>query len=180
MIIAGGEPELCCGMAGAARHAKREGGVYARPYALRVQKSCSECGVHVMLYVEKCEKGFVRSDRREQLTYVKAKDGDTDKEPQVWRGSLVSPSFQPRSSLHGCLCFSLSHRRRSRSCSYHHYALHCLPPRTCTWAWHGVQRVHVHATYQYHVNGTDTVGRSVDARGPVDHASVGLAQARPN
>ena len=41
-----------------------------------------------------------------------------------------------------------------------------------------------HAIYQYHVNGTDTVGRSVgrsvDARGPVDHASVGLAQARPN
>ena len=25
-----------------------------------------------------------------------------------------------------------------------------------------------------------SVGRSVDARGPVDHASVGLAQARPN
>ena len=36
------------------------------------------------------------------------------------------------------------------------------------------------AIYQYHVNGTDTVGRSVDAHGPVDHASVGLAQARPN
>ena len=44
------------------------------------------------------------------------------------------------------------------------------------------------AIYQYHVNGTDTVSRlvgradsrSVDARGPVDHASVGLTQARPN
>ena len=36
------------------------------------------------------------------------------------------------------------------------------------------------ATYQYHVNGTDTVGRSVDARGPVDYDSVGLTQARPN
>ena len=36
------------------------------------------------------------------------------------------------------------------------------------------------ATYQYHVNGTDTVGRSVDARGPIDHTSMGLAQARPN
>ena len=35
--------------------------------------------------------------------------------------------------------------------------------------------------YQYHVNGTDTVGQSVvDAHGPVDHDSVGLAQARPN
>ena len=40
------------------------------------------------------------------------------------------------------------------------------------------------ATYQYHVNGTDmvgrSVGRSVNACGPIDHASVGLAQARPN
>ena len=30
------------------------------------------------------------------------------------------------------------------------------------------------------MNGKDTVGRSVDARGPVDHASVELAQAWPN
>ena len=37
------------------------------------------------------------------------------------------------------------------------------------------------AIYQYHVNGTDmSVCRSVDARGPVDYASVGLTQARPN
>ena len=36
------------------------------------------------------------------------------------------------------------------------------------------------AIYQYHVNGTDTVGRSVDAHGPIDHASVRLTQARPN
>ena len=35
-----------------------------------------------------------------------------------------SLSFQARSSLRGCLCFSLSHRRRSQSCSYLHYALH--------------------------------------------------------
>ena len=47
--------------------------------------------------------------------------------------------------------------------------------------WHGGGVVAwAHAIYQYHVNGTDTVGRSVDARGPVDHASVRLAQARPN
>ena len=32
----------------------------------------------------------------------------------------------------------------------------------------------------YHVNGTEMVGRSVDERVPVDHASVELAQARPN
>ena len=43
MIIAGGEPELCC-----RRHTKREGGVYARPYALHVRKSCPECSVHVL------------------------------------------------------------------------------------------------------------------------------------
>ena len=50
--------------------------------------------------------------------------------------------------------------------------------------WHGGLAAWARATYQYHVNGTDTVGRSVgrlvDVRGPVDHDSVGLAQARPN
>ena len=44
MIIAGGEPELCC-----RRHAERKGGVYGRPYTLRVHKSCPECSVHVVL-----------------------------------------------------------------------------------------------------------------------------------
>ena len=49
--------------------------------------------------------------------------------------------------------------------------------------WHSGLAAWARATYQYHVNGTDTVGRSVgrsvDARTPVDHDSVGLAQARP-
>ena len=48
MIIAGGEPELC-----RRRHAKREGGVYAPPYALRVRKSCPECSVHVLCLCRK-------------------------------------------------------------------------------------------------------------------------------
>ena len=52
MIIAGGEPELCCSMA---RCAKREGGVYVRPYAFRVQNAVWTC----CTYAEKCEKGFV-------------------------------------------------------------------------------------------------------------------------
>ena len=46
IIIVGGEPELSCGMARRGM-AKREGGVCARPYALRRHKSCPECGVHV-------------------------------------------------------------------------------------------------------------------------------------
>ena len=54
MIIAGGEPELCC-----RRHAiKREGGVYGHPYALRVslvQNAVCTCSA----YVGKCEKGLV-------------------------------------------------------------------------------------------------------------------------
>ena len=48
MIIAGGEPELC-----RRRHAKRESGVYAPPYALRVRKSCPECSVHVLCLCRK-------------------------------------------------------------------------------------------------------------------------------
>ena len=46
-------------------------------------------------------------------------------------------------------------------------------------AWRRSVVVWACAIYQYHVNGMNTVGRSVDARGPVDHASVGLAQAHP-
>ena len=45
IIIGEGEPELCCRC-----HAKREGGVYARPYALRVREVLSrmQCA-HVVL-----------------------------------------------------------------------------------------------------------------------------------
>ena len=82
-------------------------------------------------------------------------------------------SFQPRTSLSGCLpLFSPSHRRRLLSLFTTHMSVAAL---AC-------------ATYQYHVTGTDTVGRSVswspsqlvNARAPVDHNSVGLTQARPN
>ena len=59
---------------------------------------------------------------------------------------------------------------------------HCTVHMSMAW-WRRVV-AWARATYQYHVNGTDTVGRSVgwlvNAHGPVDHASVGLAQARPN
>ena len=116
-------------------------------------------------YVGKCEKGFVWSNRREKLTYVNPRmHGNTDKEAQVWRGSLVSLSFQPRSSLRGCLCFSLSHHRRSQSCSYHHYALHCS--HECgmvAWQCGHVQRISI--TW---MGRTQSVSRLVDARGPVD------------
>ena len=91
--------------------------------------------------------------------------------------SLVPASqFVARVSL-----LSLSHRRRSQSCSYLHYAVQCSH---VVRVWHGGLAAWARATFQYHVNGTDTVGRSVgrsvDARAPVDHDSVGLAQVRPN
>ena len=45
--------------------------------------------------------------------------------------------------------------------------------------WHSGLAAWARAMYQYHVNGTDMVGRSVDAHAPIDHNSVGLTQARP-
>ena len=54
MIIAGGELELC-----RRRHAKREGGVCAPPYVLRVRKSVQNAVCTCCAYVGKCEKGFV-------------------------------------------------------------------------------------------------------------------------
>ena len=57
-------------------------------------------------------------------------------------------------------------------CTVHRHAHeHGIRHSMAAWA---------HATYQYHVNGTGMVGRSVDAHVPVDNASVGLAQAHPN
>ena len=119
---------------------------------------------------------------------MKAKDGDTDKEAQVERGSLVSLSFQLRNSLCRCLNFLFSHCRCTWSYSCHHYTLHCSPPCAHTsacvaWphmacpAW-GTCNVFV--LHEYGLSVGRLVGRSVDARVPVDHASVGLAQACPN
>ena len=143
-----------------------------------VQNAVCTCCAYVVVKKRVCVKWPLR-----KLTYVKVKDGDTDKEAQVWRDSLISLSFQPRSSLCGCLSFSLSHCRRSQSYSFYQYALHCSPPRAHTSAsvaWPYMACQHGHMQRIYHMNGTDTVGRSVDAHVPVDHASMGLAQACPN
>ena len=51
MIIADGEPELCC-----RRQAKREGGVYGHLYVLHVRKSCPECSVHMLCLCRKVWK----------------------------------------------------------------------------------------------------------------------------
>ena len=132
-------------------------------------------------YVGKCEKGLVWSDRREKVTYVNPRiRGDTNKEAQVWkvRWSLSRSSLTVRcvgvSAFHfpiigvlSLLAITTMHCTVHMSMAWRH--------RVVAWAC---------ATYQYHVNGTDTVGqlvgRSVDAHGPVDHDSVGHAQAHPN
>ena len=98
--------------------------------------------VRVVLYIEVWKRVCVKWPAR-KLTYVKVKDGETDKEAQVWGGSLLSLSLQPCSSLRGCLSFSLSHCWHSRSYSYHHHALHCSPPCVHTnasmaWPLYGV------------------------------------------
>ena len=166
MIIARGEPELCCW-----RHAKRKGGVYAHLYAcVSVQNVVSTC----CAYVGNCEKGLCEVTREKNWRTWNPRDAWRHRQGR--RGSLVSLSFQPHSLLRGHLCFSLSHHRRSQSCSYHHYALHCS--HECGMAaW---QRGHVQRISITWMGRTQLVGRSVDARGPIDHDSVGLAQAHPN
>ena len=94
---------------------------------------CCDC-------VGNCDKGFVW--RENWRTWNSRKHGDTNKEVQVWRGSLVSLSFQPCSPLHRCLWFSLSHHWRSQS-SYH-YALHCSHEHGMAASQHGhVQRISI-------------------------------------
>ena len=73
-------------------------------------------------------------------------------------------SFQPRSLLCGCLSFSFSHCQRSRSYSYHHYALHCSPPRVHTsasvaWPYMAYQRGHMQRIRITWMGRTWSVGR---------------------
>ena len=72
MIITGGEPELCCSMARHSMLRKRVGSTHACMHSVCVSliqnAVCMCCAC-----VEKYENG----DWRENLTYVKAKDGDT-------------------------------------------------------------------------------------------------------
>ena len=67
----------------AAQHAKRA------VYVTCVHVLSRMWWARVVLYAEKCVKGFVWSDQQEKLTYVKAKDGNTDKGAQEWKGLLV-------------------------------------------------------------------------------------------
>ena len=87
--FAGDEPELCCGMVRHGMLSERVGSMHAyrrMHYANLVQNVVCTC----CAYVGKYENGFVWSDQQEKVTYVKAKDGDTNNEAQVWRGLLVS------------------------------------------------------------------------------------------
>ena len=93
---------------------------------------------------------------------------------------IPAPQFVVRVSL----LFAF-HRRRSRSCSYHHHAHECGITILFGWslgmrlAWRGsvgTCNIHVYSVSRE----WNRHSRSVDARVPVDHASVGLAQARPN
>ena len=184
MIITGGEPELL--WQGTVWHPKREGGVtsmHARMHyvftSLVQNAVCACCG-----YVEKCEKGFVWSDQQGKLKYVKAKMVTLARkckyEEVHW--SLSHSSFAVRSLVCGCLCFSLSHRQHSRSCSYHHYALHCSHERgivssTLSWgsvgglAWQ-LRHMRVQCICITWMGWTRSVV-------PVDHTSVWLTRAHP-
>ena len=66
-----------------------------------------------------------------------------------------------------CLCFSLSHHRRSQSCSFLHYALHCSHVMSVAWQHGSVGTCNISVLCEW------------DSRS-IDHDSVGLAQARPN
>ena len=104
------------------------------------------------------------------------------------KGSLVSLSFQPRSSLRGCLCFRfpivgvLSLVAISiTQCTVH------MSYMSVAWRLGSVGTCNVSVSREWDGHGRSVgrsvdrpVGRSVDARAPVDHDSVGLAQARPN
>ena len=158
MIITGGEPELCCSMARHSMLRKRVGSTHACMHSVCVSliqnAVCMCCAC-----VEKYENG----DWRENLTYVKAKDGDTGYRQRSARMKVRwSLSFQPRSSLCGCLCFSLFNRWHSRSCSYHS---HCWHSRSCSY--------HSHCWHSWSCSYHHYVLHCSHERGMAWHGSVG-------
>ena len=67
MIIAGGKPELCCGMARHGMLSERVGSMHAHICMHYVCASLVQNAVWTCCaYVEKCEKGFVWSDWRQK------------------------------------------------------------------------------------------------------------------
>ena len=86
---------------GTVQLAKQECEVYACPYASLVQN------VHVLCFMQKSVKGGLCEVTGKKN--MKAKDGDTDKEGQVYMKRF---SFQPHSSFFAFPC------QRSWSCSY--------------------------------------------------------------
>ena len=169
IIIAGGEPELCCVVAccGAAWLTERVGSVHARMHyacASLVQNVVCTC---CALCREKCEKAFVWSDWRGKLTHVKG-----------WRHQQWSTSMKrwmcqrwrcgTHSLLHGCLlCFSPSYHWRSWSCNY---TLHCSPSHI--WTWHGMAC----NVGTYHATGKDMVSEllrsAFQSSNPIGHLVI--------
>ena len=68
-------------------------------------------------------------------------------------------------------CFSLSHCRRSQSCSYHHYALSLHCSHSVAWRRGSVGTCNISVSREWDGHGR-LVDRSVDARGPVDNEIV--------
>ena len=111
-----------------------------------------------------------------KLTYMKAKDGDTDKEAQVWKDSLISLSFQLTVCCTGVSAIGIFSiiAITTTHCTVHHHAC------TRALAWHGLIWPASMGTCKLSVSREwDRHGRLVDACVPVDHAVV-LAQACPN
>ena len=100
--------------------------------------------------------------------------GDTDKEEEV-RWSLS------RSSLAVC-CAGISAFRFPIIGVLSLVAIttmHCTVHMSVAWRRGSVGTGNVSVSSEWDEHGR-SVGQSVDARGPVDHDSVGFAQARPN
>ena len=146
--------------------------------AILAQNAVCTCCAYVVVWKRVCVKWLART-----VTYVIAKDGDTDKGAQVWRDSLISlshSSFAVRCAGVSAFCFPIVRVLGliaivTTHCTVHHHA------RTRAQAWHGLtacQHGHVQRIRIMWMGRTRN-GRSVDARVPVDHASVGFAQACP-
>ena len=122
MIIVGGEPELCCGMVRRGM-AKRGGGVYACPYALRVCKSCLLCALCRKVLERVCVKWPPRkTDVQERIATPTRK---RKYEKVRWSPSHFSLTVRCMGVSALCLPLVILGLTTTMHCTVHHNAHEC-------------------------------------------------------
>ena len=155
---------------------ERVGSMHARMHYVCV-KSCPECSVHMLYLCRKCEKGLVwikwlarKTDICETQEFMATLTRKRKYEEVRW--SLSHSSLAVRCAGISAFRFPIIDVL-SLVATYHDYTLHCSHERGMAAPRGSVGTCNISVSHEWDGHGR-SVGRLVDARGPIDHASVGL------